>query len=386
MVGPTIGQGSFGHVMYARHKATDREVAIKVMDQVSMKKQPALFQAVWLERNLLQQLRDSPWVVNLLASFYDSHAVYLVMDLATFGDLEGLMATQSRSMDSCMNENGQQSMVNDWLYSCVPYLASQIITAVECLHTQHSILHCDLKPANILLMDDSPASKIGCMLRIQLADFGSAVELKDQSSPFDLSEQAQLLPRGTCHYASPEIVRGKPPSQLTVGSDYWSVGCILYAMLHDGSPPFQEKEGNEAQIIHSIVTHRTMDSQCRSRQAIVAPSGDYFPPGMPRHQFTMAGVKNSTAECESYSHEDVGGASPIQRWVSDMAQGLIQASEAERIASWRMNLCHRYKTDSDTKCRQANEKQLPTPAWRQQVQNSTLIDGKLGWSVFQAIL
>ena len=31
-VGPTIGEGAFGHVVYAIHKATERKVAIKVME------------------------------------------------------------------------------------------------------------------------------------------------------------------------------------------------------------------------------------------------------------------------------------------------------------------------------------------------------------------
>jgi serine/threonine protein kinase len=415
MVGPSIGQGSFAHVVYARHKATNREVAVKVMDHATMRRRPALVGAVWTERKLLRRLRDSPWVVNLLASFYDSHCVYLVMDLATFGDLECFImtmttttTTQRRSGgDSCGNGSEQQEqpsvVTRDRLHSFVPSLASQIMEAVESLHTQHSILHCDLKPGNILLTEDPRASSAnvgGCGLRILLSDFASAVELRgddcgccgqeeeEEGDEVDEPEQrrVQFLPRGTCDYASPEIVRGKPPSQLTVAADYWSVGCIFHAMLHNGVSPFHGEDGSEARVIHSIVTHRLNDGRSHGNWQLEG--------GVPEHQRATSGADYSSTECDSCSERDSNAPGhlpllPTQVWVSSASLGLIQASPVDRVNAWRMTLCHRYKNGSSASkecCQNNNDMiEISSPAWRDRVEKSTLLDGKIGWTAFQAI-
>jgi serine/threonine protein kinase len=91
-VGPTIGEGSFAQVVYAQHKATGKRVAIKVVEQVFLKKHPPAMQGLLTERKLLKELsQQSPHVVNLWASFLDSQCVYLVMELAMGGDLAGLI-------------------------------------------------------------------------------------------------------------------------------------------------------------------------------------------------------------------------------------------------------------------------------------------------------
>jgi serine/threonine protein kinase len=389
LVGPIIGEGSFGHVVYALHKATDREVAIKVMDQVSMKKRPVLVRAVWMERKLLQQLQESPWVVNLWASFYDSNSVYLVMELASYGDLEGWMTSLRMSVDLCMNGKEDRTVNQDPLGPYAPGLASQIIEAVESLHTQYGILHCDLKPANILLKDDSQAPKIGCRIRILLADFACAVELNDDRGREDQMEEGQFPPRGTCDYASPEILRGSPPSQLTVASDYWSVGCILYAMLHRGHSPFHDQDRSQAQIIHSILTHGIQQSFQSGNLQVEAPSRDEDSEGPMRFQKSaISGVETLHADNESDSLKGtVQMPFPLKRtseWVSAMSAGLIQAYTADRVAVWQMNLCHRYVKGSYADCGLKDMKEPPTPAWRDKVKNASLLDGALGWTAFEA--
>lgn len=396
LVGPKIGQGSFAHVVYGRHKATDREVAVKVMDQVSIKKRPVLLHAVWTERRLLQQLQDSPWVVNLYASFYDTISVYLVMELATCGDLEGFITTQGWLVHvHPMNRREQQTVDTD-LFSCyTPCLASQIIEAVESLHTQYGILHCDLKPSNILLKEDSRASTNGCRLKILLADFACAVELSGENGREDLTEEEQSPPRGTCEYASPEIVRGSPPSQLTVASDYWSVGCILYAMLHRGNSPFHQQDWSEAQIIHSIISHGMKDTIPPSDMKVDDTSENE---GSQRRmicpQSGISGVvQNSHATSDEESEScfldgTVPAKLPLNRpsdWVSPMSAGLIQADTADRMKAWRTNLCHRYMNGCETDCEKKGANELPVPSWRNDVNNANLLDGTLGWSAFEAI-
>lgn len=67
LVGPTIGQGGFAHVVYAKHKKSGKRVAIKVMEQITLKRRPEIMQMVLTERAVLKQL-DSSHIVNLWAS------------------------------------------------------------------------------------------------------------------------------------------------------------------------------------------------------------------------------------------------------------------------------------------------------------------------------
>lgn len=96
-----------------------------------------------------------------------------------------------------------------------------IVRAIHYAH-QHGILHRDLKPTNVLI------DKNGEPL---LTDFGLA-KLLEQQETFTQS-QAVL---GSASYMSPEQALGKSAA-ISVASDVYSLGAILYEML-TGRPPF----------------------------------------------------------------------------------------------------------------------------------------------------
>eukprot|EP00536_Pseudo-nitzschia_multiseries_P005406 jgi/Psemu1/190515/e_gw1.101.140.1 len=242
-VGPTIGEGAFGHVVYAVHKTTKKKVAIKVMEaptmtraargrnhnQQQIREQTAM---ILNERRILSlpALKSSKWIVNLWAAFCNgnhqsasSQYLYFVMELATGGDLQGLI---QQAMSS-------HSARESWWRDSIPHYASQLIRAADFLHSR-GILHCDLKPENVLV-DASNGD-------LKLADFGCALDTK-QPQP------SSSFPRGTARYSAPEIVRATAPSALTPAVDYWSVGCILHAMVH-GTSPFDK--GSEALTVRAI--------------------------------------------------------------------------------------------------------------------------------------
>jgi WD40 repeat protein/predicted Ser/Thr protein kinase len=97
----------------------------------------------------------------------------------------------------------------------------KIARAVGFAH-QHGVLHRDLKPANILL-DDAGEPHV--------ADFGLAKQLDSDS---DLTRSGAVI--GSPNYMSPEQAAGKTNS-LTVATDIYSLGAMLYQML-TGRTPF----------------------------------------------------------------------------------------------------------------------------------------------------
>jgi non-specific serine/threonine protein kinase/serine/threonine-protein kinase len=107
-------------------------------------------------------------------------------------------------------------------------LFSRVCDAVQYAH-DHLIVHCDLKPGNILVTPEGG---------VKLLDFGIAKILADpaNSGPAARAASALIL---TPEYASPEQVLGRP---ITTATDVYLLGVLLYELLtgvhpmHDSGP------------------------------------------------------------------------------------------------------------------------------------------------------
>jgi len=100
----------------------------------------------------------------------------------------------------------------------------QIIQGLRAFHRQE-MLHCDLKPENIMI------DEIG---QIKLIDFGSAriAGVAELNSPIDVVGN-----QGTQGYTAPEVILDERVSQA---SDQFSLGAIVYEMF-TSTPPYQDK-------------------------------------------------------------------------------------------------------------------------------------------------
>lgn len=65
-----VGEGSFGQVYLARHKATDTFVAIKQLDKADLIKKEKT-EAVMREKDTLKLLKGKPFIINLQMTFMD---------------------------------------------------------------------------------------------------------------------------------------------------------------------------------------------------------------------------------------------------------------------------------------------------------------------------
>ncbi|HEY2803063.1 MAG TPA: serine/threonine-protein kinase, partial [Actinomycetota bacterium] len=101
-------------------------------------------------------------------------------------------------------------------------MGREIASALRAAH-EHGITHRDVKPRNVLLLDDG---------RVKLADFGIS-SIKDDPS---LTATGEVI--GSPAYMSPEQAQGEPASART---DLWGLGATLYYAV-EGAPPFGEGE------------------------------------------------------------------------------------------------------------------------------------------------
>jgi eukaryotic-like serine/threonine-protein kinase len=103
------------------------------------------------------------------------------------------------------------------------HFAQQVARGLAKAHRQ-GIVHCDIKPANLMLTSDGV---------VKILDFGIA-RLTGQAP------STQAGPSGTPKYRSPEQARG---DEVDAPSDIWSLGMVLFEMV-TGQPPRRDEHGS----------------------------------------------------------------------------------------------------------------------------------------------
>jgi non-specific serine/threonine protein kinase/serine/threonine-protein kinase len=141
-------------------------------------------------------------------------------------------------------------------------LFHEVCAAVRYAH-QNLVVHCDLKPSNILVTADGTP---------KLLDFGIAKLLAPVASPLASQVTATALRLMTPAYASPEQARGAP---VTTASDIYSLGVVLYELL-TGHRPYQLADDYPQGFLQVICEQQPE----RPSAAIARPATD------PNHQAT----------------------------------------------------------------------------------------------------
>ena len=198
----SIGKGEFGHVLRAEHKQTKIPYAIKVIDL-----NRDIKAASSLEIKILREVHHE-YVIRLYEVIKTSRRLYLVMDLATGGELMDRICLLGK-FDECDAAR----------------VLFMILDGLRYLHSK-GITHRDLKPQNILYYHPGTDSKI------IITDFG----LSAMHSP-ELHSAASYLMKtdcGTIEYMAPEVIIRAHYSNSV---DMWSMGVIAYIVL-SGRLPF----------------------------------------------------------------------------------------------------------------------------------------------------
>ena len=192
-----LGAGAFGQVWTGRDLNTGRSVAVKFFLHRSGVNWSLLNREV---KNLVQMSADRH-VVQVLGVGWESDPPYYIMEYVAGGSLEDLLRRRKVIPIDEATE-----------------LFRKICVGLNHCHSK-GVLHCDLKPANILLgEDDEP----------RLADFGQSRMSHDQTPSL-----------GTLFYMAPEQadLESTPDSSW----DVYAVGAIIYRML-TGNPPYRTEQ------------------------------------------------------------------------------------------------------------------------------------------------
>jgi eukaryotic-like serine/threonine-protein kinase len=123
-------------------------------------------------------------------------------------------------------------------------IGRQIASALEAAHNA-GIIHGDLKPANVLLLEEKSG-----MEAVKVLGFGTFALKQDRFmdlAHLALHEPAGLI--GSAQYISPERAIGTEPEALDGRSDIYSLGVILYEML-SGEVPFRGSSAMEILLDH----------------------------------------------------------------------------------------------------------------------------------------
>ena len=203
-----IASGGMGTVYRAWDMTLERLVAVKLM-KIELLAEPKMLESFYLEARACAKLNHTN-IIHIYTFDEWEGERYLVMEIADQGSLDGRIEKLQVVAELKVLDVG-----------------IKISDALE-LALKHDLLHCDIKPGNILFnSDDEP----------KLVDFGLARKT-------DAEQEGAEFTRGTPYYVAPEKIKREPETFL---SDMYSLGATLYHAI-TGRVPFDAPTVEEVVI------------------------------------------------------------------------------------------------------------------------------------------
>lgn len=190
------GSGKIAEVYKAWDARKSVPVAVKVLRAGSQSGQD-FYQYFSHEAELMAHL-EHPNIVRFYDFCKDGPIVFIVMDWVDGSNLKEIIQQENAPLDMAKTLA----------------VLKPVASALNYAHTQ-KIIHCDVKPANILINQNS---------KVLLTDFGIA------------RQASQRTTGGTPPYMAPEQFTGE---RLTPQTDIYGLGVTLYEMLSGGQVPYR---------------------------------------------------------------------------------------------------------------------------------------------------
>lgn len=278
-IGKTLGTGNFSVVKRCTDKETGKEYALKIIDKKMVEGKEEMIET---EIAILKKVKHKN-VISMVEAFDTPEKLYLVMDLATGGELF-------------------ERIVNKGSYTeaDASTLVRSICEAIAYLHDQ-DVVHRDLKPENLLFSTpDEDAT-------IMITDFGLSKLVNDATY--------LTTACGTPGYVAPEVLRQKGYGRAV---DLWSLGVITYILLC-GYPPFYDED--QASLFETILRGK-FDFHAEYWGSISTSAKDLI-----TKLLTVEPSKRLTAR-EALAHPWVAGTSASQTdLLKNISSGMIRYSK-----------------------------------------------------------
>ncbi|MDR0918022.1 MAG: Stk1 family PASTA domain-containing Ser/Thr kinase, partial [Oscillospiraceae bacterium] len=201
-----VGSGGMANVYKATDTEENKTVAVKLLREEFLDK-PEFLKRFRAEAQAVISLAH-PNIVKIHNVNFRGNEQYIVMEY-----INGV--TLKEYIDSNKKLDRREAV----------HFTLQILRALSHAHSK-GVIHCDIKPHNIMLLEDGT---------VKMMDFGIARIARDKIA----GDGENTI--GSVHYLSPEQALGE---ELEPSSDVYSVGIMLYEML-TGQKPFDGKDINE---------------------------------------------------------------------------------------------------------------------------------------------
>uniref|UniRef100_A0A7S3JX77 Protein kinase domain-containing protein n=1 Tax=Aureoumbra lagunensis TaxID=44058 RepID=A0A7S3JX77_9STRA len=222
-----LGKGAFSTVLLVRKQNSGNDVgelyAMKIMAKAQILKE-GLRQAVRVEREVLRVVKH-PFLVQLRYAMQTKDRLYLVTDFYAGGTLV-----------DALHHDGYLGI------EVARFAVAELALGLDHLH-KNTIVHRDVKPANVLLDAHGHA---------HLADYGLAkIVGTSGTSGSNAANQNKKGRRrsfaGTLEYMSPELLRKDGADFQVYAGDWWALGVVLVEIAH-GTTPFSADSPRQLMI------------------------------------------------------------------------------------------------------------------------------------------
>lgn len=207
----SIGEGGMANVYLAWDTILEREVAVKVL-RGDLSDDEKFVRRFEREANSASSLRH-PNIVEMYDVGEDDGKYFIVMEFIN-----------GKTLKSLIKKRGALNLTE------AIDIMLQITSAIACAH-ESLIIHRDIKPQNVLILEDG---------RIKITDFGIALALNNN----ELTQTNSVM--GSVHYLPPEQASG---SNATVKGDIYSIGILMFELI-TGRVPFRGENAVEIALKH----------------------------------------------------------------------------------------------------------------------------------------